>query len=69
MNRVILLFASVPLMCANALLAQDGMWAHLSRATVTIAPSEVTFTYLLRHDTSIEDGEWDLVAFGNSKTG
>jgi hypothetical protein len=26
-------------------------------------------TYLLRHDTSIEDGEWDLVAFGNSKAG
>ena len=25
--------------------------------------------YVLRHDTSVADGEWDLVAFGNSKTG
>jgi hypothetical protein len=25
--------------------------------------------YILRHNTSIENGEWDLVAFGNSKTG
>ena len=25
--------------------------------------------YLLRHDTSVADGEWSLVAFDNSKTG
>ena len=25
--------------------------------------------YVLRHDTSVADGEWDLVAFGNSKAG
>ena len=23
--------------------------------------------YVLRHDTSVADGDWDLVAFGNSK--
>ena len=25
--------------------------------------------YVLRHDTSVADGEWSLVAFDNSKTG